>query len=115
MIAESGACGLREGWDHRGEFERDPVGVEAFMVEQGSGVRVRREGSGGLGGCVFGREIQCGTPFKRNGPSAVLTRKDGAASTRGVPPSHARSVATAVTVTLGGAGARNTAGRRAAA
>jgi hypothetical protein len=79
LIAKSGACGLREGGDHRGEFEGDLEGVEAFVVEEdGRGGRVGRDGSGGLGGCVFGREIQCGTPFKRNGPSAVLTRKDGA-------------------------------------
>ena len=78
LIAKSGACGLREGGDHRGEFEGDLEGVEALVVEEGRGVRVRRDGSGGLGGCVFGREIQCGTPFKRNSPSAVLTRMDGA-------------------------------------
>ena len=78
MIAKSGACGLREGGDHRGKLERDLEHVEAFVVEKGSGVRVRRDGSGGRGGCVFGREIQSGAPFKRNGLSAVLTRMDGA-------------------------------------
>ena len=79
LIAKSGACGLREGGDHRGEFEGDLEDVEAFVVEaDGRGVRVRRDGSGGLGGCVFGREIQSGTPRKRYGLSAVLTRRDGA-------------------------------------
>ena len=78
LIAKSGACGLREGGDHRGEFEGDMEAIEAFVVEEGSDVRVRRDGGGGLGGCVFVCEIQSGTPFKGNGLSAVLTRKDGA-------------------------------------
>jgi len=90
--------------NHRGEFEGDLEGVEAF-VPQGR----LRAGRGGawrsrqarrewrarrlrLSGSLrfadrssakslrsfVGREIQCGTPFKGNGPSAVLTPKDGA-------------------------------------
>jgi len=62
LIAKSGTCCLRKGGDHRGEFEGDLEGVETFVIEQGCRVCVRRDGSGGLGGCVFGREIQCGTP-----------------------------------------------------
>ena len=43
MIAKSRACGLREGGDHRGEFEGDLEGVEAF-VPQGEASRWSRRG-----------------------------------------------------------------------
>ena len=45
----AGTGGLRQGGGHRGEFEGDLEGVEAFVVEEGRAVRVRRDGSGGLG------------------------------------------------------------------
>jgi hypothetical protein len=62
LIPHRGARGPSEGGDHRDEFQGDSKAVEALVVEQS---RVVRGGSGGLGGCVFGREIQSRAPFER--------------------------------------------------
>jgi hypothetical protein len=43
LIAEGGASGLREGGDHRGEFEGDLEAVEAF-VPRGEASRWSRSG-----------------------------------------------------------------------
>ena len=52
-------AGLREGWNETSEFESDGVAMKALVIELR---RFRRGFSGGLGGCVRGREIQSGTP-----------------------------------------------------
>ena len=64
LIAKSGACGLREGGDHRGEFEGNSEDVKAFVVKQWLCWQFVRDGRGGRVVCVLGREIQSGTPIK---------------------------------------------------
>jgi len=87
---------------------------------QPSAIRVRRDGSGGLGGCVFldrsasrtapaqsrfarlsGVRFNAGLLSKGTAQAPSSPRRTALASTRGVPPSHGRSVATAVNATRG--------------
>ena len=127
LIAKGGTGGLRQGGDHRGEFERDVKnsrdvrGREAgyFRARPARGKRwaypvpsrrraqayerSRREIHKRAPATLrwssprSGVIQKSGTPFKRHGLIAALTGQGGDGDLRGGPPPHPRDVATDVT------------------